>query len=49
MPPVGYRTYTTRWDMELLISHFTDRLNFGVQMDILPLVQIPEMKNFNAR
>lgn len=40
---------TPRWDMELLISHFTDRLNFGVQMDILPLVQIPEMKNFNAR
>jgi hypothetical protein len=35
--------------MELLVSHFTDRLNFGVQLDILPLVQIPEMKNFYAR
>ncbi len=37
------------WDMHLLISQFTDRLNFGAQMDILPLVQIPEMKNFHAR
>lgn len=37
------------WDLELLIAQFTDRLNFGAQMDILPLVQIPDMKNFQAR
>ncbi|KAL6069130.1 Helicase and polymerase-containing protein TEBICHI [Balamuthia mandrillaris] len=37
------------WEMELLVSQFTDRLNFGAQMDILPLVQIPNVKNFQAR
>lgn len=37
------------WEMELLVSQFSDRLNFGVQMDILPLVQIPHIKAYQAR
>lgn len=35
--------------MELLINQFSERLNFGVQMDILPLVQIPHIKGYQAR
>ncbi len=36
-------------DMELLVLQFMDRLNFAVQMDILPLVQIPHVKSSRAR
>lgn len=32
------------WDMEALIGHFMDRLNFGVQMELLPLMQIQNIK-----
>lgn len=37
------------WDLEVLISGFSERLNFGVQKDILPLMQIPHIKAFRAR
>lgn len=36
-------------NLELLLDQFKDRLNFGVQKDLLDLVRIPFVKGVRAR
>ena len=36
-------------DIEFLINNFMDRLNFGVQAELVNLVQIPYIKGYRAR
>jgi hypothetical protein len=37
------------WSLEVLISHFASRVDFGVQSDILALIQVPNMTSRTAR
>eukprot|EP00761_Pharyngomonas_kirbyi_P007509 gb/GECH01007519.1/.p1 GENE.gb/GECH01007519.1/~~gb/GECH01007519.1/.p1 ORF type:complete len:1125 (+),score=246.86 gb/GECH01007519.1/:1-3375(+) len=37
------------WPLEVLLHRLKDRLNYGAQMDILPLLQIPHVKAHRAR
>jgi hypothetical protein len=37
------------WELDLLISKFSSRLQFGVQNDVLPLMEIKHIKGFRAR
>lgn len=35
--------------LAVLIAHFSERINFGVHSELLPLLQIPHVKAFRAR
>eukprot|EP00741_Cyanophora_paradoxa_P004231 tig00000789_g4108.t1 len=37
------------WALELIMSNYVQRLNFGVKRDVLPLVEIPGVKAKRAR
>ena len=37
------------WDMEVLTAQFAKRINYGCQIDILPLCQIPYVRGARAR
>lgn len=37
------------WELAVLLEKYIERLNYGVREEVLPLLEIPGVKQFRAR